>query len=97
MATNQRNDPCFWVEDKCPACGHSCPMVYTPDLLSGAVNRECGSKNNPIRKHTVCYEKWGFAATEERKEEIRMQLDVAKRQEVLGAEYAKNRKILGYT
>lgn len=92
----KRNDPCFWLTDNCPACGHSCPVIYSPDLLNGPIERECGSKNNPIRKNSVCYEKWTFAATDKQKYEIIELLKLADRQDKLNTEYLENRVKLGY-
>jgi len=92
----KRQEPCFWITDNCPACGHSCPAVYSPDLLKGPLDRVCGSRNNPIRKNNICHNEWGFAATEKKKQEIRELLKLAARQDELWQEYQKNRKILGY-
>jgi len=71
-------------------------MVYSPDLLKGPVERECASINNPMREHDVCYEKWGFAATEKTKKKIVNLLRIAERQDVITEEYKKNRIYLGY-
>jgi len=90
------NDPCFWIANNCPACGHAGRIVYTPDLLEGPIDMVCRSKDNPMRINSQCHHEWGFAATEEKKAEIRELLKLAERTNELWAEYQKNIKKLGH-
>lgn len=84
------------MENKCPFCGHSAPMVYKPDLLKGPIEFECYSKYNPMRVHNPCAGKWGVAIEIAKKPELRSLIKIAEQQDELYATIEKNRKLLGY-
>ena len=52
LHTYQHNRKCyeraFWIDGKCPKCGHNAPDVYTPDLLESGYNYVCQRRNNSI-------------------------------------------------
>ena len=97
--SDKRTEPCFFMWDnKCNVCGHSGPIIYTPDLLKGPVECVCRSAQNAIRvnQRTVCPYKWSIACDEEGKDRIKYLLELAVRQEGLWNEIEINRKVLGY-
>ena len=81
----RRNEPCFWVEDECSFCGNR-STVYTPDLLSGPIEKECPR----------CHHKWGFAPKDGDTSKIEKLLQLARRQDDLWDEIGINRIKLGY-
>ena len=92
----KRREPIFWLENNCPSCSHSSPMIYKPDLLDANIDCECQSKINPLRINFPCNAKWSVSAEKTELQNIRFLLKLAKWQDVLYKEISKNRKLLGY-
>lgn len=92
----KRMEPVFWLDNKCPICGHRSQPIYTPDLLEGNIDCECQSKLNPLRINTPCIAEWSIAVTEAKRQDICAMLEIANRQDNLHIEIQKNRKTLGY-
>ena len=94
--STKRREPVFWLDNNCPMCGHSSPMIYKPDLLDGNIDCVCGSVSNPMRTNSPCSEKWSMTTTREERRNILVLLKIAERQDKLYKEISKNRKLLGY-
>jgi len=94
--TKKRQEPVFWLDNGCPFCNHSAPLVYTPDLLNGPIEFECPSQFNPMRKYKPCAGKWSVAIEIKKKNELRDLLELAKRQDSLYSKINENRTKLGY-
>ena len=92
----QRQEPIFWVSNRCHRCNHYHSLVYTPDLLNGPIQCSCTSVNNPCRVGCECYAEWDFAATREQLEIIKENLKLAEQQDLLYAQIKRNREKLGY-
>ena len=92
----KRMEPVFWLDNKCPICGHRSQSIYTPELLEGNIDCECQSKFNPLRINTPCCAEWSIAMNEEKRKYICDMIEIAKRQDELYEEIYKNRKTLGY-
>ena len=90
----KRNEPIFWLENRCPFCNHSAPMVYKPDLLNGPMMFECSSKNNWFRRNDVCYGKWSVAIEPNAISELRNLLALAERMDNLAKEIVTIKKTL---
>lgn len=94
--TEKRKESVFWLDNECPFCGHSAPLVYKPDLLKGPIEFECASKNNPLRINWPCSGRWSVAIEIAKKDELGELMALAERQDALYAEIGKNRIVLGY-
>lgn len=92
----KRMELVFWLDNKCPICGHRSQSIYTPDLLEGNIDCVCQSKFNPLRINTPCIAEWSITVTEVKRQKICDTLEIAKRQDKLHVEIQKNRKTLGY-
>lgn len=93
----RRQEPIFYLENNCPFCGHSSPIIYKPDLLDGPIECECQSIHNPMRVNTPCHGKWSVAIDIFKKDELRKLMALAIHQDELYREIDRNRKVLGYT
>ena len=92
----KRRAPVFWLDQRCPKCGHVAPTVYTPDLLKGPVNRECGSINNPLRRNSQCLFNWDVAVDNDKKDRIRALMKLEDETLALVQTVEVNRKTLGH-
>lgn len=93
----KRQDPCFWLENRCTTCGHSAPSVYKPDLLEGPIDFQCQSRFNPMRRFSPCSAEWSVAIDPSEVGHLKGLLNVAEEQDELRRRVAINRNMLGYT
>lgn len=73
----KRHELIFWLDNKCPLCGHSAPVIYKPDLLNGPIEFSCASVNNPMRRNSPCYFKWSVAIELKKRKELINLLELA--------------------
>ena len=91
----KRREPVFWLDNKCPTCGHCSPLIYKPDLFKGNIDCECQSKFNRHRINNPCIAQWSVAIDKKERQNIQDLLKLAERQDELYKEIAKNCKLLG--
>ena len=96
LIIKRRQEPIFWIENNCPYCGHSSPLIYKPDFLSANIDCECQSKFNPLRINHPCTARWSMAPDKKELQNIHNLLKLAEQQDKLYEQIAKNRKLLGY-
>lgn len=91
---SKRNEPWFWIDTRCPECGHCSGYIYKPDLINGPIDLVCGSSSNPMRRNWPCSARWSLAITEKERENIRTHLRLAKERDDLLKRAKEIRKIL---